>query len=33
MATNYNIDKTKSGVNGFGLPFCSTIYSATLTKY
>jgi hypothetical protein len=31
MATNYNIDKTKNGVNGFGLPFCNTIYSATLT--
>jgi hypothetical protein len=31
MATNYNIDKTKSGVNGFGLPFCNTIYSVTLT--
>jgi hypothetical protein len=31
MATNYNIDKTKNGVNGFGLPFCDTIYSATLT--
>jgi hypothetical protein len=31
MATNYNVDKTKSGVNGFGLPFCNTIYSVTLT--
>lgn len=31
MATNYIVDKTKSGVNGFGLPFCSTIYSVTLS--
>ena len=31
MTTNYNVDKTKSGVNGFGLPFCDTIYSVTLT--
>lgn len=32
MATNYNIDKTKNGVNGFGLPFCNTIYSVTLSS-
>lgn len=31
MATNYIVDKTKSGVNGFGLPFCSTVYSVTLS--
>lgn len=30
MTTNYVIDKNKGGVNGFGLPFSDTIYSATL---
>jgi hypothetical protein len=30
MTTNYNIDRTKQVINGFGLPFCDTIYSATL---
>lgn len=30
MTTNYNVDKNKLGVNGFGAQFCDTIYSATL---
>lgn len=30
MTTQYNIDKNISGVNGFGLPFCSQIFSSTL---
>jgi hypothetical protein len=30
MTTQYNIDKFSRGVNGFGLPFCDTIYSVTL---
>jgi len=28
--TQYNMDKFHRGVNGFGLPFCTTVYSATL---
>ncbi len=28
--TQYNMDKFLQGVNGFGLPFCSNVYSATL---
>jgi len=31
MSTNYNVDRSKYGVNGYGLPCCDTIYSATLT--
>lgn len=30
MATFYNINDNTHGVNGFGSPFCDTIYSATL---
>lgn len=30
MTTQYNIDKNISGQNGFGLPFCSQVYTATL---
>ncbi len=30
MTTQYNIDKNISGVNGFGLPFCTQIYTSTL---
>ncbi len=30
MTTQYNIDKNISGQNGFGLPFCTQIYSAIL---
>ena len=30
MTTNYVIDKNKNGVNGFGLPFCTSVYSVTL---
>lgn len=30
MTTQYNIDKNISGQNGFGLPFCDTIFTATL---
>lgn len=30
MTTQYNIDKNISGVNGFGLPFCSQIFTVTL---
>ncbi len=30
MTTQYNPNKSIQGVNGFGLPFCDTIYSATL---
>lgn len=30
MTTIYNLDKNISGVNGFGLPACDTIYTATL---
>jgi phosphosulfolactate phosphohydrolase-like enzyme len=30
MATKYNIDTFSKGVNGFGLPFCDTVYSVTL---
>ncbi len=28
--TQYNMDKWHQGVNGFGLPFCSNVYSVTL---
>lgn len=31
MTTNYVTDKSKQNINGFGLKFCDTIYSATLT--
>jgi|WetSurMetagenome_2_1015567.scaffolds.fasta_scaffold208850_2 hypothetical protein len=31
MATQYNIYQYLQGINGFGLPFCDTIYSATLS--
>lgn len=31
MTTVYNLDKNISGVNGFGLPFCDSIFSVTLT--
>ncbi len=30
MATNYNVNRTTGSVNGFGLKFCNTVYSATL---
>ncbi len=30
MTTQYNIDKNISGQNGFGLPFCDRIFTATL---
>jgi len=30
MTTPYNISSVTKGVNGFGLPFCDTIYTATL---
>lgn len=30
MTTQYNPNKSIQGINGFGLPFCSVIYSATL---
>lgn len=30
MTTQYNINKYVFGIDGFGLPFCDTIYSATL---
>lgn len=30
MTTQYNVDTYSRGVNGFGLPFCDTIYTATL---
>ena len=30
MTTQYNVYKYVQGVNGYGLPFCDTIYSATL---
>jgi hypothetical protein len=30
MTTNFNVDVTKRGVNGFGLQFCDTVFSATL---
>jgi len=31
MTTCYNIDTTKNLFNGFGLPFCDTVFSATLS--
>jgi hypothetical protein len=31
MSTNYQVDKSKQGVNGWGLQCCGTVYSATLT--
>ena len=30
MTTQYNPNKSIQGINGFGLPFCDTIYSAAL---
>lgn len=30
MTTIYNLDKNISGVNGFGLPFCDQVFTATL---
>jgi hypothetical protein len=30
MTTLYNVPTTVQGINGFGSPFCATIYSATL---
>lgn len=30
MTTNYNVDRTKQVINGYGLPFCDQVYSATL---
>lgn len=30
MATKYSIDKNIDGVNGFGLPFSDTVFTATL---
>lgn len=30
MTTTYNVNKGVYGTNGFGSPFCDTIYSATL---
>lgn len=30
MTTQYNPNKSIQGVNGFGLPFCDTIYSAAI---
>lgn len=30
MTTQYNINRYVQGINGFGLPFCDTILSATL---
>ena len=30
MTTQYNVDSISKGVNGFGTPFCSQIYTATL---
>ena len=30
MTTQYNVYKYVQGVNGYGLPFCDTIYSTTL---
>jgi hypothetical protein len=30
MTTQYNINADTRGVNGFGLPFCDTVYSAKL---
>lgn len=30
MTTNYNVDRNKNGVNGYLLPFCDQIFSATL---
>ena len=30
MTTQYNIDKNIAGQNGFGLPFCTQIYTSTL---
>jgi hypothetical protein len=30
MTTNYNVDKFVQGVNGFGSPFCTQIFTATL---
>lgn len=30
MTTIYNVDEVVKGVNGFGSPFCSQIFSATL---
>lgn len=30
MTTIYNIDSVTKGVNGFGLPFCDTTFTATL---
>jgi hypothetical protein len=30
MSTQYNINKYVFGIDGFGLPFCDTILSATL---
>lgn len=31
MATQYNVNKYVQGVNGFGLLFCDTIYTSTLS--
>lgn len=31
MATLYQVNKNFQGVNGFGTPFCSQIYTAALT--
>lgn len=30
MTTTYNLDKNISGVNGFGLPCCDTIFTANI---
>lgn len=30
MTTNYNVDRAKNGVNGWGLPFSDTVYSAVI---
>ena len=30
MATTYNINSYSRGVNGYGLPFCDTIFTSTL---
>lgn len=30
MTTQYNPNKSIQGINGFGLPFCDTIYSAAI---
>ncbi len=32
MTTPYNINANIYGTNGFGLPFCDTIYNATLAQ-